>query len=141
MSCAQKEKVDSLVAAKEGAETKDQRRAYSAQLDEFHQHHTDHTLELTQTLEALTGQESRLTILGHLLRGGTPSALDRVLSTRLGTAAAELVEQGRGGVMAAVRGQQVVPVPLEEVAGVKKLVPHDHPWVRSARLVGTSFGD
>ena len=141
MSREEKEKVDSLVAAKENATSKDERRAFSAELDEFHRHHTDHTLQLTQTLESLTGQESRLTILGHLLRGGTPSAYDRVLSTRLGTAAAELVQEGASGVMAALRGEQVVPVPLEDVAGRKKLVPPDHPWVRSARLVGTSFGD
>ena len=141
MSRGQKEEVDRLVTAKEEARSKEERRSFSEQLDAFHQHHTDHTLELTQTLESLTGQESRLTILGHLLRGGTPSALDRVLSTRLGTTAAELVQAGRAGVMAAVRGEDVVPVPLEEVAGHKKLVPTDHAWIRSARRVGTSFGD
>jgi len=141
MSRAQKLEVDELVAAKERATSKDERRGFSNQLRAFHQHHTDHTLELTQSLEERTGQESRLTILGHLLRGGTPSALDRVLSTRLGTAAAELVRDDRAGVMVAVRGEDVEAVPLEKVAGRKKLVPVDHPWVRSARLVGTSFGD
>lgn len=141
MSRSQRDEVDRLVAAKEGAGSKDERRSFSEQLDAFHQHHTDHTLQLTQTLESLTGQESRLTILGHLLRGGTPTAQDRVLSTRLGTAAAELVQAGRSEVMAAVRGEDIAAVPLEEVAGHKKLVPGDHPWVRSARLVGTSFGD
>ena len=60
----------------------------------------------SQQLESLTGQESRLTILGHLLRGGTPSATDRVLATRVGTAAAEMVENKCYGMMAAVRGER-----------------------------------
>jgi ATP-dependent phosphofructokinase / diphosphate-dependent phosphofructokinase len=141
MSREQHEKVQSLLKAKEKADSKEQRRDLSAQLDGFHQRHTDHTLGLTHELEARTGQESRLTILGHLLRGGTPSAFDRLLSTRLGTAAAELVESGHSGVMAAVRGESVVPVPLTEVVGRKKLVPRDHPWIASARLIDTCFGD
>jgi len=141
MTREQHEKVQELLRNKENATSKDERRAYSAELDDFHGRHTDHTLELANRLEELTGQESRLTILGHLLRGGTPTALDRVLATRLGTAAAEFVEAGEYGVMAAVRGEDVVPVPLEDVAGRKKLVPVDHPWVASARQVGTSFGD
>jgi 6-phosphofructokinase 1 len=141
MSRAQHEQVATLVRGREAARNKEERRAYSEQLDGFHADHTDHTLQLAEQLELLTGQESRLTILGHLLRGGTPSAFDRLLSTRFGTAAAELVESGEYGVMAAVRGEQIVPVPLEEVAGKKKLVPTDHPWVESARLVDTCFGD
>jgi len=141
MSREQHAQVQSLLRGREDAKGKDDRRSFSAQLDAFHQRHTDHTLQLTQQLEALTGQESRLSILGHLLRGGTPSAFDRVLSTRLGTAAAELVDSEQFGVMAAVRGDQIAPVPLEEVAGRKKLVPLDHPWLASARLVDTCFGD
>jgi 6-phosphofructokinase 1 len=140
MSREQHEEVKALLKKREGA-GKDERRAVSDKLVAFHQRHTDHTLQLTHQLEALTGQESRLTILGHLLRGGTPSAFDRVLSTRLGTAAAELVESEHFGVMAAVRGDAIAPVPLEEVAGKKKLVPLDHPWLGSARLVDTCFGD
>jgi 6-phosphofructokinase 1 len=141
MSRDQHERVKSLLKGREGAKSKDERRAFSAELGAFHQHHTDHTLQLTQQLEALTGQESRLSILGHLVRGGTPSAFDRVLATRLGTAAAEFAESERFGVMAAVRRDEIAPVPLEEVAGKKKLVPLDHPWVASARLVDTCFGD
>ena len=141
MSCEQHEQVQALLQGRESAKSKEERRTFSTRLDAFHADHTDHTLQLTQQLEALTGQESRLTILGHLVRGGTPSAFDRVLSTRLGTTAAELAESGQYGVMAAVRGEAIVPVPLEEVAGRKKLVPLDHPWIHSARLVDTCFGD
>jgi len=141
MSREQHDQVQTLLRGRESAKNKEERRAFSTRLDEFHEHHTDHTLELTEELEKLTGQESRLTILGHLLRGGTPSALDRVLSTRLGTTAAELVEAECYGVMAAVRGEGIEPVPLERVASKKKLVPADHPWLTAARLVDTSFGD
>ena len=89
----------------------------------------------------MTGQESRLTILGHLQRGGTPSPADRLLGTRLGASCAELLHRNAYGVMLAARGDGVAPVPLEEVAGKKKFVPPDHPWVQAAKLVGVSFGD
>ena len=74
-------------------------------------------------------------------RGGTPSAADRLLATRLGTACADYINDGLYGVMVAARGEGHTAVPLEEVAGNKKLIPADHPWIESARRVGTSFGD
>ncbi|MGB5338585.1 MAG: ATP-dependent 6-phosphofructokinase [Gammaproteobacteria bacterium] len=101
----------------------------------------DHTLKLAHQLEERTGLESRPTILGHLQRGGTPSAADRLLATRLGTACADLINEEVSGVMVAARGEDAVALPLEEVAGRKKLVPLDHPWVVSARRVGTNLGD
>lgn len=99
------------------------------------------SLRLAQQLERLTGLESRVTALGHLQRGGGPSPADRLLATRLGTSCARLVQQGVFGVMVAVKGDRCEPVPLEEVAGRKRTVPPDHPWIESARLVGTCFGD
>jgi ATP-dependent phosphofructokinase / diphosphate-dependent phosphofructokinase len=99
------------------------------------------TLSLSKHLEELTGLESRVTILGHLQRGGAPSAADRLLATRLGTACADLIERGVYGVMVAARGESAEPVPLEEAAGKRKIVPLDHPWVESARKVGTCLGD
>jgi 6-phosphofructokinase 1 len=101
----------------------------------------DHTLKLAHQLEERTGLESRPTILGHLQRGGTPSAADRLLATRLGTACADLIQRGVSGVMVAARGDGTEAMPLEEVAGRKKLVPLDHPWIESARRVGTNLGD
>jgi 6-phosphofructokinase 1 len=103
--------------------------------------YADRTIRVAQELEALTGLEARVTILGHLQRGGTPSAADRILATRLGTAAAELIHKGHYGCMVAARGEDTAPVALEEVAGKVKIVPADHPWVASARRVGTNFGD
>ena len=102
---------------------------------------TGHALSLAEQLEELTGLESRVTILGHLQRGGTPSAADRFLATRLGTACAQLIQEGHYGVMVAARGEGTEPVPLEDVVGKRKTVPLDHPWLESARAVGTNLGD
>ncbi len=99
------------------------------------------TLELAQQLESLTGLEGRITILGHLQRGGTPSAADRLLATRLGTACAALVNEGVFGVMVAARGDGAEPVPLAEVVEKRKSVPLDHPWLRCARDIGVCLGD
>ncbi len=99
------------------------------------------TMRLANLLEEKTGLESRVTILGHLQRGGTPSAADRLLATTLGTACAEYIEKGTYGVMIAARGNYTRPVPLEKVIGVIKYVPVDHAWVQSARAVGTCMGD
>jgi ATP-dependent phosphofructokinase / diphosphate-dependent phosphofructokinase len=87
------------------------------------------------------GMETRVTVLGHLQRGGVPTPFDRVLATRFGTHAAELLNDGRYNCMVAMKGAEVTSVPLELVAGKVKLVPPDHPLIRSARRVGTNFGD
>jgi 6-phosphofructokinase 1 len=113
----------------------------SAELAELDQQHAGNTLRLSQALERLTGLECRVTILGHVQRGGTPSAVDRLLATRLGTACADLIESRTFGVMVAARGDQAVAVPLDQVAGKRKPVPLDHPWIAAARAVGTSLGD
>ena len=104
-------------------------------------HESGRALALARQLEERTGLESRVTILGHLQRGGTPSAADRFLATRLGTAAADLVAQRTFGVMVAARGEGTKPVPLEDVVGRRKVVPLDHPWIASARALGTCLGD
>ena len=96
---------------------------------------------VARQLQQMTGIEARVTSLGHVQRGGTPTPTDRLLCTRLGTRAAELIAEGIFNVMVAVKGDRCEPVPLETVAGRKKLVPLDHPWVSTARLVGTCFGN
>jgi ATP-dependent phosphofructokinase / diphosphate-dependent phosphofructokinase len=132
--------VGEMLAEKQMAGSKSDKKKASSRLAEFHQRHLEHTVRLTEQLEKMTGQESRMTILGHLQRGGTPSPADRLLGTRLGAGCAECLDRNVYGVMLAARGDGVVPVPLEEVAGKKKFVPLDHPWVQSAKLVGASFG-
>jgi 6-phosphofructokinase len=96
---------------------------------------------LARQLQQLTGVEARVTSLGHVQRGGTPTAFDRLLCTRLGTKAGELLAQGRYNVMVGIRGTECVPVPLKKVAGIKRVVPPNHPWVKTARLVETCLGD
>lgn len=102
--------------------------------------HRDSTFRIARELEATTGLESRVSILGYVQRGGTPNAHDRLLGTRLGTKGAELVAQGQYGVMVASKGDQTEAVPLEKVAGKVKYVPLDHPWIEAARRVGTGLG-
>ncbi|HEY3321464.1 MAG TPA: ATP-dependent 6-phosphofructokinase [Planctomycetota bacterium] len=100
-----------------------------------------HASRLARDLQRLTGVEVRVTSLGHVQRGGIPSPTDRLLCTRLGVKAADLLAKGVYNVMVAVKGDDCVPVPLEKVAGRKKTVPLDHPWVQTARQVGTCLGD
>lgn len=100
-----------------------------------------HTVRLSRQLEALTGLESRVTILGHVQRGGMPSPADRLLATNLGTTCAQFIQDERYGVMVAARNDHFEPVPLEDVAGKRKVVPLDHAWIHSARLVGTNLGN
>ena len=126
--------------AREEKDAKAEKKATEALLD-FDLYRSNHTLQLSRQLEEMTGLESRITILGHLQRGGTPTAADRVLATRLGSACVGYIEQGIQGVMIAVRGEGTAAVPLEEVVGRRSTVPLDHSWLSSARNVGTCLGD
>ena len=92
-------------------------------------------------LEELTGKEARSVVLGHLQRGGGPTSFDRVLATRFGGKAVELVLAGEFGRMVANRPPDIVSVPLEEVVGHTKRVPADLDLVRTARSLGIAFGD
>jgi len=112
-----------------------------ARVDQIRGHLGSATLALSEQLEARTNLESRVTILGHVQRGGTPSAADRLLATRLGAACARAIDEGEFGVMIAARGEQAQAVPLEDVVGKRKTVPLDHAWIRTARAIGVSLGD
>jgi 6-phosphofructokinase 1 len=135
----------SIVVVAEGAisleEAADRSERGQADQDEDEEVAGAKTVGIAQRLQELTGLETRVTVLGHLQRGGTPTAADRLLATRLGTTCVELISQGVSGFMVAVKGEDCVPVELGKVAGNLKRVPLDHPWIRSARLVGTCFGD
>jgi ATP-dependent phosphofructokinase / diphosphate-dependent phosphofructokinase len=119
----------------------EKRQELKTQLKELDQQYRGSTMQMAQEMEKITGLESRVTILGHLQRGGTPSAADRLLATRLGTSTIDYIKNEQFGIMVAAKGDQTEAVPLEEVAGKINYVPPDHPWVISARNVGTSFGD
>lgn len=96
---------------------------------------------LAQEIEAETGIESRVTVLGYLQRGGTPVAYDRVLATQFGTAAANMLAAGDYGKMVALQNNELVGVPLDRVANRIKTVPPDHRMIETARDVGTCLGD
>ena len=95
---------------------------------------------LANEISARTGQEIRVTIPGHFQRGGSPCAYDRMLTTRFGTAAAELIANKKFGCMVALQNNRIVPVPLEEVAGKLKTVSLDCDEIRAARAMGISLG-
>ena len=123
------------------AKTPEAVRAAKAHLANVEDEQREHTFKLARELEAATGLESRVSILGYVQRGGIPCAADRLLASRLGTAAAHAVGKGQFGVMVAAHGEDTELVPLTEVAGQLKLVPPDHEWILTARKLGTGLGD
>lgn len=96
---------------------------------------------LAEELKKLTGQEIRVTIPGHYQRGGSPDPYDRVLTSRFGAKAAELILNKKFGHMVALQNDRVVAVPLKEVAGKLKTVPLDSELIHTARQLGLSMGD
>ena len=97
--------------------------------------------EVEAALAGLTGKECRSVVLGHLLRGGSPSAFDRVCASRFGAAAVRALADGRHGVMVALGWQAIELVPLAQVAGRTKTVQVDGNTVATARELGISLGD
>lgn len=98
-------------------------------------------VKVAADIEKLTGIETRVTVLGHLQRGGRPNPFDRLLSTRYGVKAVELVDEGKFGNMVALNGNTITAVSLEEAVGQLKQVQADGELVRIAKSVGVSFGD
>jgi 6-phosphofructokinase 1 len=96
---------------------------------------------VAQQVEEATGKETRVTILGHLQRGGSPTAFDRILATRYGTGAVRLVMEGRFGHMVCLRGAAIDAVPLAEATGQVRSVPLDSDLLLSARQLGICLGD
>jgi 6-phosphofructokinase 1 len=96
---------------------------------------------LGEQIEKLSGIETRVVVMGHLQRGGSPTPFDRVLATSLGAKAMDLVASGECGYMVGVRGNHLVKIPLKDVAKGPRTVPANHPLVAVARSVGTCFGD
>jgi 6-phosphofructokinase 1 len=88
-----------------------------------------------------TGKKCRNVVLGHLLRGGSPSAFDRVVASRFGAAAVRALARGESGVMVTLDGEDIGTAPLAEVAGRTRRVPVEGDTVRTARDLGICFGD
>jgi phosphofructokinase-like protein len=92
-------------------------------------------------LQQRTGKDARVVVLGHLLRGGSPTAFDRISAQRFGSAAVRALDEGMSGVMVALAHPNVIYVDLEEVAGRMKAVPLDSDILQTARDVGVCLGD
>ncbi len=122
-------------------QARERRKQARAKVAEVEIERSGGTQLLTTELEKQTGLESRVTILGHVQRGGVPSPIDRLLATRLGSAAANLIAEGQYNIMVGVKGDGVCAVPLADVAGVRKNVPLDHPLIRTARSLEICLGD
>jgi phosphofructokinase-like protein len=114
----------SIVVVSEGATPREgtlSTTGEAGKLDAFgHERLGGIAVTLESEIEARTGYETRMTILGHVQRGGTPTAFDRVLATRFGVAAAEAVTAGESGKMVALRGADIIRVPIAEALGAPK---------------------
>jgi 6-phosphofructokinase 1 len=132
----------SIVVVAEGAHAVDGKAAL---VEEAHGGHAERLggegARCAGHLADLTGKETRHVVLGHLQRGGSPTAFDRTLATRFGGKAVELILKGQYGKMVANHPPDLVPVPLGEVVGKTKTVPLDYDLVLTARALGVSFGD
>jgi 6-phosphofructokinase len=135
------ESIATVKKRKERARTEEEKQHAKSELRQIDAKHTGNTLRLAKQLEELTGLEARVSILGYVQRGGTPSVTDRLLATRMGAAAVELIREGNFGVMVAARGSGVKAVPISHVAGNLKTVPAGHQWIEAARHVDTCLGD
>ena len=97
--------------------------------------------EIAKDISERTGRDARVTVPGHMQRGGSPSAYDRVFASRLGAEAGKLILEGEYGFMVGIRNREIVKVPLEEVAGKLKTLDPNASIVKEAKLMGISFGD
>jgi 6-phosphofructokinase 1 len=127
----------SIVVVAEGIQIKEKLRGES----EEGRVKTSACSTIAQMIEKQTGLETRETILGYVQRGGTPSATDRILATRFGAFAAELIAKKKFGRLAALKGTDVIAIDLKETAGRIKTVPPNDPMIKEAKLIDTCFGD
>jgi ATP-dependent phosphofructokinase / diphosphate-dependent phosphofructokinase len=97
--------------------------------------------QVAEELELLTGKETRLVVLGHLLRGGNPTSTDRLIAQRFGAAAVRALDEGQSGIMVALDPPNVNYVPLEQATRRLKTVPLDCDAMLTARDMGITFGD
>lgn len=134
----------SILAVAEGAISKEDAMLTKKELKEKKKNgvvYPSVAYELGAKITEKTGQEVRVTVPGHTQRGGEPCPYDRVLSTRLGAAAAKLIHDKEYGYMVAVQNNEITKVPLAEVAGRLKTVDPDCSMIKEAKMLGISFGD
>ncbi|MFH1044527.1 MAG: ATP-dependent 6-phosphofructokinase [Pseudomonadota bacterium] len=132
----------SIVVVAEGAEAVHGQRAVLEPAEIGHAERLGGVGErITRVLQDRTGKDARVVVLGHLLRGGSPTSFDRLAAMRFGTAAVRALEEGQSGVMVALAFPNVNYVALEDVAGRMKGVPLDCDTLQTGRDMGISFGD
>ena len=131
-----------IIAVAEGAMDKEEAKMKKKEREARRaETHYSSSADVAQQLRDLVGVEARSVVPGHIQRGGSPNAYDRVLSTQFGVHAAELIRDGKFGNMVAVQNNKIVPVPLKEVAGKLKTVPVNCDLIETARDLGLSMGD
>lgn len=135
----------SILAVAEGAISKEDaklsKKELKAKMAEDAKMFPSVSYKVGREIEERTGQEIRVTIPGHTQRGGSPCPYDRVISSRLGAAAAELIKRKQYGFMVGIKNNEIIPVPLNEVAGKLKMVSPDCSIIREAKGLGICFGD
>jgi 6-phosphofructokinase 1 len=131
----------SIVAVSEGAMPIDGEQVFSRQGDEVYVPRLGGIAQkVGEYIERETGSETRVTVLGHVQRGGTPSAFDRWLATRYGSAAVRLIDEQKFGYMVALHNAQIVPISLDDALKIPKRVNVNGDAILTARSIGISFG-
>ncbi|WP_024866334.1 6-phosphofructokinase [Butyrivibrio sp. FCS014] len=97
--------------------------------------------EIAEAIQKKTGHEVRVTVPGHMQRGGAPDPYDRVFASRLGAEAGKLILKKEYGYMVAYKNREIVKVPLSEIAGKLKYVSPDASIIKEAKMLGINFGD
>ncbi len=140
---ANSKKAFSIIAVAEGAMDKKEAKMKRKEREAYRAENgfSNISTRLAKDLSALLGVEARAVIPGHMQRGGSPSAYDRVLSTQFGVHAAELIRDKTYGYTVALSGNQVIHNKLSDIAGIPKLVPEDDQMIDLARHMGITFGD
>ena len=135
----------SILAVAEGAISKEEavmsKKEYKKKLEERAQKYQSVAYEIGAKIQEMTGQEIRVTVPGHMQRGGTPVPYDRVLSTRIGAHAADMIKNNEFGKLVVVKNNVITDIPLAESAGKLKYVDPQSDIVKEAKLIGISFGD
>ncbi len=132
-----------IIAVAEGAVSKEDaklsKKEYKEKMKNYK--YPSVSYEVAAGIQAKTGREVRVTVPGHMQRGGSPCPYDRVFASRLGSEAGKLILDGEYGFMVGYKNREIVKVPLEDVAGKLKMIDPDASIIREAKLLGISFGD
>ncbi len=136
-------KAFSIIAVAEGAYSQDEAKLKKKERQKAREERGEITAtnRIAKGIQEITGIETRTCVPGHMLRGGSPTAYDRILATKFGSRAAHLVAQEKYGYTVAMQGNEITENKLDEIAGKSKFVPMDDQMIITARDIGVSFGD